>query len=87
MRNILHKIRYCLPYERQTFEIDVFPFWQDRAFMEIELDDEEQGISFPQEIRVLREVTEDPRYTNSALSLTIPCDEIDELLNSPRKDE
>ena len=77
LRSVLHKYRYCLPYEGQMFEIDIFPFWQDRAFMEIELENEEQGICFPPEIRVIREVTEDPRYTNSALSLTIPYDDID----------
>ena len=50
----------------------MFPFWQDRAFLEIEIADEEQEILLPPAIRVIREVTEDPRYTNAALSLAIP---------------
>ena len=76
-RNTIRKTRYCLPYEGQLFEIDVFPFWQDRAYLEIELKNEDQSICFPPEIELIREVTEDPRYTNAALSLQIPMDDID----------
>ena len=76
-RNTIRKARYCLPYEGQLFEIDVFPFWQDRAYLEIELKNEDQSICFPPEIELIREVTEDPRYTNAALSLHIPMDDID----------
>ena len=76
-RITLHKLRYCLPYAGQLFEIDVFPFWLDRAYMEIELENEEQQISFPPRIRLIREVTEDPRYTNAALSRCIPQEDIE----------
>ena len=34
------KDRYCLCYENQYFEIDVYPFWNDKACIELELDDE-----------------------------------------------
>ena len=44
--------------------------------MEIELENEEQKILFPPEIKIIREVTEDGRYTNKALAKTIPYDEI-----------
>ena len=75
-RNPIRKTRWCLPYRSQMFEIDVFPFWSDRALMEIELEDEDQPVEFPPGIRVLREVTEDGRYTNSALSKEVPFDAI-----------
>lgn len=71
-RRPIEKQRCCLPYEGQLLEIDIFPFWKDYAILEIELEEEGQTFSLPAEIRVLREVTEDARYTNSALSREIP---------------
>ena len=63
-----HKTRYCLSYEGQYFEIDLYPFWTDQALVEIELSDKSAQIDFPPEIRVLREVTRDPAYKNAALA-------------------
>lgn len=77
-RRTIEKTRYCLPWGGLTLEIDVFPFWQNCALLEIELEDEGQDYTLPNEVRVIREVTEDPRYTNSALSLEIPEPEIEE---------
>lgn len=62
------KTRYCLTHERQCFEIDVYPFWSDRAIMEIELTDENAEIAFPKEIRIIREVTGEKAYKNAALA-------------------
>ena len=50
------------------YEIDVYPEWTDRAVLEIELEREDQAVVLPDWVSVLREVTEDPRYTNHALS-------------------
>ena len=72
----LYKQRWCLEYRGQLFEIDLFPFWQDRAFMEIELADEGQELFLPPEIQVIREVTGDRRYTNRALAREIPQETI-----------
>lgn len=71
-RRTIRKTRYCLPYKEQLLEIDLFPFWDDRAYLEIELQTEGQEIFIPEEIRVLREVTGDARYTNAALAKSIP---------------
>ena len=73
-RNIIEKQRYCYDYAGKLWEIDVFPFWQDMAFMEIELESEQEEINFPPDIRVLRELTDDKRYTNAALAKHIPED-------------
>ena len=62
------KTRYCLVYENQYFEIDVYPFWNDKAIMEIELRDENQEITMPNSIRVIKEVTDDDEYKNSSLA-------------------
>ena len=67
MRQI-RKTRFCLTYEGQYFEIDVYPFWQDKAIAEIELRDEEQEISFPKFLKVIREVTGEEEYKNSYLA-------------------
>lgn len=73
-RNTIKKRRYCHEYDGELWEIDIFPFWQDKAFAEIELRSETQAIDFPPEITVLRELTEDKRYTNAALAKHIPED-------------
>ncbi|MBQ8831365.1 MAG: AAA family ATPase [Oscillospiraceae bacterium] len=64
----IRKTRYCLTYENQYFEIDVYPFWQDKAIIEIELSREDANISFPDKIKVIREVTDDPSYKNAELA-------------------
>ena len=63
-----------LAYEGKDFEIDVYPFWQDRAVMEIELADEAEAVKLPPEIEIIKEVTRDRRYTNAALAREIPLD-------------
>lgn len=75
-RRTIRKTRYCLPFEGQTLEIDVFPFWDDRAFLEIELKDEGERFTLPEYIHVIREVTGDRRYTNASLAREIPYEEI-----------
>jgi CYTH domain-containing protein len=64
----IRKTRYCLTYDNQYFEIDVYPFWGDKAIVEIELSDEETPIRFPKELAVIREVTEDEDYKNASLA-------------------
>lgn len=64
----IRKTRYCLTYESQYFEIDVYPFWNDRAIAEIELSDENAAITFPPQIKVIREVTDDDSYKNASLA-------------------
>ena len=67
-RRQIRKTRYCLTYENQYFEIDLYPFWNDKATAEIELSDEQAPIAFPEQIRVIREVTDDDAYKNAALA-------------------
>lgn len=67
-RRPIRKDRYCLTYDSQYFEIDVYPFWNDKAIVEIELMEENQIIHFPEELRVIREVTDDDAYKNAALA-------------------
>jgi len=69
------KRRYCLPHEGLTFEIDIYPFWEKVAVMEVELEREEQVFTLPEGITVLREVTDDRRMKNAALARHIPDEE------------
>lgn len=66
--NRIDKTRYCLTYNSQYFEIDVFPFWNDRAVAEIELSDENAEIQFPEELKIIKEVTDDDSYRNSFIA-------------------
>lgn len=75
-RRVVHKKRYCLNFHSQLFEIDIYPFWSDRAIMELELSDDAQTISFLPDISIIKEVTDDKRYTNASLARSIPFDEI-----------
>ena len=56
--------------EIREFEEEIYPFWKDKAIMEIELSSEEQQVRFPPEIKVIREVTDDPSFKNIALAKT-----------------
>ena len=64
----IRKNRYCLTYDNQYFEIDVYPFWSDKAIAEIELKDENEDIRFPKELTVIKEVTDDISYKNASLA-------------------
>ena len=64
----IRKTRYCLTYKGQYFEIDIYPFWNDKAIAEIELSDENAEIIFPSQIKVIKEVTEDESYKNASLA-------------------
>ena len=69
---VIRKTRWCIPFEGHILEIDRFPFWTDRGLLEIELASEDEAFSLPDWLEVLREVTEDPRYTNRALAADVP---------------
>ena len=64
----IRKTRYCLTHDNQYFEIDVYPFWDNQAIVEIELNDENDEIRFPAEIKVIKEVTEDDSFKNASLA-------------------
>ena len=75
-RRPIRKTRYCLTYDNQYFEIDIYPFWHRQATVEIELRDESMGFHFPKELRIIREVTDDPAYKNSSLARTIVKEDV-----------
>ena len=76
-RRVLEKTRWRIPYLGQTVEVDVFPFWTDRAFCEVELPGEDAPVSLPDWLTVVREVTHERRYTNKALTKRIPRERLE----------
>lgn len=64
----IHKQRYCLSDNGLYYEIDVYPEWQDKAMMEVELHSDTQKVVFPDCVKVIREVTDDPSYSNHNLA-------------------
>ena len=69
---VIEKTRWCIPWEGVTLEVDRFPFWSDRAFLEVELPDPDRMPPLPEWVQVVREVTADRRYTNRALAEEVP---------------
>lgn len=68
----IEKTRYCVRADGFVWEIDIFPFWTDKAFLEVELPREDTPIVLPDFVHLIREVTEDSRYTNHALAFALP---------------
>ena len=67
----IRKTRYCLVHDNHYFEIDIYPFWTDKAIMEVELLSEDENFNTPPEIEIIKEVTNDDEYKNSNLSKLI----------------
>ena len=67
-KHSIRKTRYCIIYKNQYFEIDIYPFWNNKAIVEIELNDENEKIEFPKQLKLIKEVTNDKNYRNSELA-------------------
>ena len=66
----IRKTRYCMSYNNSYLEIDIYPFWNDKAILEIELAHEDDPVSIPENIKVIKEVTNDSSYRNASLAFT-----------------
>ena len=72
----LGKTRYRIPYAGHVLELDIYPFWQDRAILEIELDREDEGAAIPDYVHIIRDVSDDPAYKNRQLAEQVVYEEI-----------
>ena len=70
------KTRYRIPYEGHILEFDIYPFWDDRAILEIELEHENEGAAIPDYVRIIRDVSADPAYKNRSLAENVVYEEI-----------
>lgn len=75
--NTISKIRYVFDYSGFTYEVDVFPFWRDRAFMECEMKSEDTAVPIPPCVHIIKDVSEDKRYRNSYLAQKITTENLE----------
>jgi CYTH domain-containing protein/predicted ATPase len=68
----IRKTRYCISFSNQYLEIDIYPFWNKQAILEVELSDESQQIVFPEFVEIIQEVTSEVEYMNRAIAQEIP---------------
>ena len=66
------KARHTFLYLGQTFEVDVYPQWENTCIMETELASRATEVQMPDFIHIIAEVTGDRRYSNAAMSRSFP---------------
>ena len=69
---VIRKTRWRIPFEEHTLEVDRFPFWADRALLEVELHSEKEAVALPEWALLIREVTQEEAYTNRSLAASVP---------------
>ena len=73
-RRTVEKTRYCIPHGERLVEVDIYPFWSDRAIAEVEMEDENERVELPDFIKVIRDVTAEKAYKNYSIAKEIPSD-------------
>ncbi len=68
----IRKTRYCFLHNNIYYELDVYPFWDDKAILEVELSSEASTFDIPEFITPIKDVTDDPAYSNYQLASEIP---------------
>lgn len=69
VHGVISKDRYCIALNSMYYELDVYPFFNDRATLEIELLSEDQPYVLPDFVEVIREVTFEKQYKNKYLAV------------------
>ncbi len=72
----IRKTRYCLVENNKYFEIDIYPFAKQTAICEIELLNKNETFEMPSFIKIIKEVTNDKRFSNYAFAKQIPSEMI-----------
>ena len=73
----LHQIskeRYCFVYKNRYYEMDIYPFSNTYAILEIELNDINEDIELPP-LEIVKDVTNDASYRNNSLAKTMSFNE------------
>ena len=69
VQGIIRKDRYCIALNSTYYELDIYPFFADRATLEIELLSENQEYVLPDFVKVIREVSFEKEYKNKYLAV------------------
>ena len=72
----VQKTRITFSYGGKLFEVDIYPEWNKTCILEVELENENESIDFPDFISVARDVTGDRKYSNHSMAYEFP-NEID----------
>lgn len=72
----IKKVRHSFQLYGFTYEVDIFPFWNDRAYLEIEVDSENTRPPYPEFIEIIKDVTADKRYRNTSIAQRIITEKI-----------
>lgn len=62
------KTRYCLAYKDQHFDIDIYPFSNEKALVEIKVPSPETKVELPPELTLIMDVTDNKNYKNRSLA-------------------
>lgn len=65
----LSKTRYSFLYDGHCFDLDIYPFSNDQAVLEVEVENAKEKITMPP-LHVIKDVTGDPNYRHSNLAKT-----------------
>lgn len=76
----INKERHTFVLGCFTYEVDVFPFWDDRAYLEIEVDSENTKPPIPSFIEIIKDVTKDKRYRNTSLAQKVLTEDLNNIL-------
>jgi CYTH domain-containing protein len=63
---------FLFKLNNKYYEIDIYPEWKKQAIMEIELKSEDEEVILPEGIKVIKEVTGDPSYSNFEMAKNMP---------------
>lgn len=66
----ISKVRYCFIFDNKYYEMDLYPFSDEHAILEIELNDINEPINFPP-LQFVKEVTDDDAYKNCSLAKSL----------------
>ena len=66
------KTRYAFFLDGQSYEVDVYPFWERTAVLETELASEDEHPPIPPFLNLIREVTGDKNFSNRGIARHIP---------------
>ena len=64
----IHKDRYYYIFDSRCIKIDVFPFWKDKAILEVDVLNDRENIKFPKFVHIIEDVTDNESYKNYYLA-------------------
>lgn len=67
-RKQLHRTRYCFTEQNQYIEIDIYPFWDDKAILNVDSCYESDKVQLPDFVEAIEDITGNKEYLNSELS-------------------